>query len=183
LSKEKLKAWVENGGTLIACEDAVQWCASNGITKVKFKKVADAVDSTKSLSYADREEVFGAQRMSGAIFRADADPTHPLCFGYPNKVIDLFKTNEVYMQPSGNPYASPVRFGKEPLQSGYVTRQNYDAVKGTASVMVQTVGRGRVIHMADNPNFRAFWLGSMRLFTNAIFFGKIIDPASAREED
>jgi len=49
--------------------------------------------------------------------------------------------------------------------------------------MVQTVGRGRVIHMADNPNFRAFWLGSMRLFTNAIFFGKIIDPASAREED
>jgi hypothetical protein len=87
------------------------------------------------------------------------------------------------MQPSGNPYASPVRFGKEPLQSGYVTRQNYDAVKGTASVMVQTVGRGRVVHMADNPNFRAFWLGSMRLFTNAIFFGKNIDPASAREED
>lgn len=182
LSKEKLKAWVENGGTLIACEDAVQWCAANGITKVKFKKVADAVDSTKMLSYADREEVFGAQRMSGAIFRAEADPTHPLCFGYPNRYIDMFKTNEVFMQPSGNPYASPVRFGKEPLQSGYITRQNYEAIKGTASVMVQTVGRGRVVHMADNPNFRAFWLGSMRLFTNAIFFGKIIDPASGREE-
>ena len=182
LSKEKLKAWIENGGTLIACEDAVQWCASNGITKVKFKRVADAVDSSKPQSYADREEVSGAQRMSGAIFRADADPTHPLCFGYPNAYIDMFKTNEVFMLPSGNPYASPVRFGKDPLQSGYITRQNYEALKGTASVMVQTVGRGRVVHMADNPNFRAFWLGSMRLFTNAIFLGKIIDPASAREE-
>lgn len=182
LSKEKLKTWIENGGTLIACEDAVQWCAANGITKVKFKKVADAVDSTRMLAYADREEVYGAQRMSGAIFRAEADATNPLCFGYSSNYIDVFKTNEVFMLPSGNPYASPVRFGKEPLQSGYITRQNYEALKGTASVMVQSVGRGRVVHMADNPNFRAFWLGSMRLFTNAIFFGRIIDAASAREE-
>ena len=27
--------------------------------------------------------------------------------------------------------------------------------------------------MADNPNFRAFWYGTDRLFTNAVFFGPI----------
>lgn len=179
LNKDKLKEWVENGGVLIACEDAVQWCANNGLTKVKFKKVAITVDTTVVLNYADRGEVYGAQRMSGAIFRAEIDSTHPLCFGYENRYIDLFKTNEVFMQPSSNPFASPVRYGTSPLQSGYITRQNYAALKGTASVLVQTVGRGRVIHMADNPNFRAFWLGSMRLFVNGIFFGKIIEGASA----
>jgi hypothetical protein len=45
------------------------------------------------------------------------------------------------------------------------------------------VGTGRVINIADNPNFRAFWLGGAKLFMNAIFFGRIIDAASARTEE
>jgi hypothetical protein len=183
LNKEKLRSWVSEGGILIACEEAVQWCAENGMTKLKFKTAASPVDSARMLSYADREEVVGAQRMAGAIFRADADRTHPLCFGYETDYIDMFKTNNVFISPTSNPYAAPVRYSANPLQSGYVTKQNNDAVKGSASVVVQTVGQGRVIHMADNPNFRAFWLGSMRLFINAIFFGNIIDAASARAED
>lgn len=183
LNKEKLKAWVEGGGILIACEDAVEWCANNGISRIKFKKTGALVDSSKMLAYAEREEVIGAQRMSGSIFRANADLTHPLCFGYKYPYIDLFKTNDVFLTPTSNPYAAPVRFGNVPLQSGFITKQNYEALKGTASVLVQTVGRGRVIHMADNPNFRAFWLGSMRLFINAVFFGSLIDAASARAEE
>jgi hypothetical protein len=183
LSKEKLKEWVEAGGVLIACEDAVQWCARNGLSKLQFKKGPAVADSSKMLAYADKDEIDGAQRMNGAIFRADVDITHPLCFGLTQPYIDLFKTNDVFLQPAKNPFASPVRYGTAPLQSGFITKQNYEALKGTASVVVQTVGSGRVIHMADNPNFRAFWLGSMRLFTNAIFFGKIISADSGREGD
>jgi hypothetical protein len=36
------------------------------------------------------------------------------------------------------------------------------------------MGRGKVINMADNTNFRAFWYGTNKLFANAIFFGNII---------
>jgi hypothetical protein len=183
LNKERMKSWVENGGVLIACEEAVQWCSNNGISKVKFKSTGSLVDSTRMLAYADRDEVVGAQRMTGAIFRADADKTHPLCFGYEDGYIDMLKTNNVFIAASANPYAAPVRYGNSPLQSGYITKQNYEGVKGSASVLVQTVGQGRVIHMADNPNFRAFWLGSMRLFTNALFFGSMIDAASARADE
>ena len=32
--------------------------------------------------------------------------------------------------------------------------------------------------MVDNPNFRAFWYGTNRLFANAIFFGNTINKAS-----
>jgi hypothetical protein len=45
------------------------------------------------------------------------------------------------------------------------------------------VGSGRIISIADNPNLRAFWLGGSKLMMNAVFFGKIIDAASARAEE
>jgi hypothetical protein len=53
-------------------------------------------------------------------------------------------------------------------------------IRNSAAVIVNTVGGGRVINIADNPNFRAFWLGGTRMFMNSIFFGRIIDAASAR---
>lgn len=183
LNKEKLKEWIEKGGVLIACEDAVEWCANNGLAKLEMKKVASATDSLKNVKYADKEQIDGAQRMAGAIFRADIDNTHPLTYGYTQPFIDLFKTNNVFIQVPKNPYSTPVKFGNTPLQSGYITRQNYAALKNSASVIVQTVGTGRVIMMGDNPNFRAFWLGGSKLFMNAIFFGNLVDAGSARAED
>ncbi|EJF10172.1 hypothetical protein [Pontibacter sp. BAB1700] len=37
--------------------------------------------------------------------------------------------------------------------------------------------------MTDNPNFRAFWFGTNKLFLNSIFFGQIISGGSARAEE
>ena len=87
------------------------------------------------------------------------------------------------MEKSKNPYATPFYYGSKPLQSGWVSKENLDAIKNSAAVIVNTVGNGRVINIADNPNFRAFWLGGSKLFMNAIFFGRIIDAASARTEE
>ncbi|MFM1858200.1 MAG: hypothetical protein RLZ05_1260, partial [Bacteroidota bacterium] len=71
-------------------------------------------------------------------------------------------------------------YGKQPMQSGWMSKENKDAVAGTAAVTVNQLGNGRVINIADNPNFRAYWLGGAKLLLNSIFFGPIIDPASAR---
>ncbi|MGZ8552392.1 MAG: M14 metallopeptidase family protein [Chitinophagaceae bacterium] len=182
LNKEKLKTWVQQGGTLIVTEEAVTWAAQNGISTVSFKKPSSAVDSTKQLTYVDREQVDGAQRVSGAIFGADADLTNPLAYGYKQEKISLFKANKVFMEKSKNPYATPFYYGNKPLQSGWVSKENGDAIKNSAAVIVNTVGNGRVINIADNPNFRAFWLGGTKLFMNAIFFGRNIDAGSGRTD-
>ncbi len=182
LNKDKLKAWVQAGGTLIVTEEAVNWISQNGITDVKFKKAKSPVDSTQKLSYPEREQIDGAQQVQGAIFGADVDLSHPLAYGYDQKTVSLFKGNRVFMEKSKNPYATPFYYGSKPLQSGWVSQQNLEAIKNSAAVVVNTVGNGRVINIADNPNFRAFWLGGSKLFMNAIFFGKIIDAASARTE-
>lgn len=183
LNKEKLKSWVQAGGTLIATEDAVTWAAQNGISDVKFKRVKPAVDSLQKIRYIDREQIDGAQRVTGAIFGAEADLTHPLAYGYNQQTISMFKANSVFMEKSKNPYATPFFYGSNPMQSGWMSKENKDAGKNSAAVIVNTVGGGRVISIADNPNFRAFWLGGTKLFMNAIFFGRIIDAASGRSEE
>lgn len=183
LNKEKLKEWVQGGGTLILTEEANTWAAQNGVSSVKFKRAKSPVDSLDRLKYTDRQQIEGAQQINGAIFGANVDLTHPLSFGYTDSTISLFKANRVFMEKSKNPYATPLMYGIKPLQSGWVSRENSDAIKNSAAVIVQTLGSGRIIHIADNPNFRAFWLGGTKLFMNAIFFGRTIDAASARMED
>lgn len=183
LNKDKLKAWVQGGGTLVLTEESVTWASRNGITDVRFKRNASPVDSAVRLTYTDREQIDGAQKVQGAIFGAEADLTHPLAYGYNQKTISLFKANKVFMEKSKNPYATPFYYGSKPMQSGWVSQENLASIKNSAAVIVNTVGGGRVINIADNPNFRAFWLGGSKLFMNAIFFGRIIEAASGRTED
>jgi hypothetical protein len=180
LNRDKLKAWVQGGGTLILTEEAVMWAAQNGITDIKSKRVKSPVDSLQRLSYTDRVQIEGAQQMSGAIFGADVDLAHPMAYGYNQKTVSLFKNNRVFIEKSRNPYATPFYYRDKPLQSGWMSRENLEAIKNSAAVVVSVAGNGRVISIADNPNFRAFWLGGSKLFMNAIFFGRIIDAASAR---
>jgi hypothetical protein len=42
------------------------------------------------------------------------------------------------------------------------------------------MGQGRVIGFTENLCFRAFWFGTNKLFTNAIFYGPVINGASSR---
>lgn len=182
LHKEKLRTWIQAGGTLIVTEEAVQWAAQNGLTNITFKKIKGQ-DSTAILPYVEKEFRDGAQRMNGTIFRAEVDITHPLAFGYTVPYVDLFKSNSIFPEKNKNPYSNPYIYKDKPLQSGFITKANYDAVKNSAAVMVNTLGTGRVISIADNPNFRAFWLGGTKLFMNAIFFGNIIDAGSGKNEE
>jgi len=182
LNKEKLRNWVQAGGLLLLTEEAITWAAQNGISSVSFKKTKSPLDSIQKHAYVEREQVDGAQQVSGAIFGAEADLTSPLAYGYNQKTISLFKANKVFMEKSKNPYATPFYYGNKPLQSGWVSKENAEAIKNSAAVIVNTVGNGRVINIADNPNFRAFWLGGTKLFMNAIFLGRIIDAASGRVE-
>ncbi len=183
INKEKLKSWIQAGGNLILTEEAVSWASQNAISTVTLKKVKSPTDSTQRLPYTDREQIEGAQQMNGAIFGATADLTHPLAYGYNQKIISMFKANRVYMEKSKSPYATPFYYTEKPLQSGWISKENADAIKNSAAVVVNGLGSGRIINIADNPNFRAFWLGGSKLMMNAIFFGKIIDAGGGRGGD
>lgn len=84
------------------------------------------------------------------------------------------------MEKSKNAYANPITYGPSPLMSGYISKPNYEKVKNSSMAGVSVLGRGRVIGFTENLNFRSFWLGTNKLFTNAIFYGPIINEASGR---
>ena len=180
LNKEKLKAWVQNGGTLVCLEDALEWAAENGLTNTKFRNVPSPIDSSLELPYSSKSDREGSQQNYGGIFRAAIDTTHPLFYGYSHPYLDLFKVGKTFPEKIKNPYANPARYGDAPLQSGYISRENYMAIKNSAAVLVTGLGTGRVISIADNPNFRGFWLGGTKLMLNSLFFGRIIDTGRGR---
>ena len=178
--KEKLRTWVQNGGVLIGLENALQWFNAAGIGRFEMKKPPAKKDSVTSRPYNLIDAYSGAQQTSGAIFQASADLTHPLLFGYYNPSIAIFKTNNVFMEKSKNAYGNPLVFTASPLLSGYISKENYDKLKNSSIVGVSVMGQGRIIGFTDNISFRAFWFGTNKMLTNAVFYGSLIDPAAAR---
>jgi hypothetical protein len=177
--KSQLSAWVRGGGTLIALKGSAKWLSQSEVLELAYKS-SPMSDTTRAGSYADLENKMGAQVIGGAIFNATMDLTHPIAYGYDNQAISLFVDHTDFIKPTGNPYAYPVRFTSDPVSSGYISEENEDLLRNSAAVVVKNAGRGKIIVFADNPNFRAFWYGTNKLFLNSLFFGPVIDRRSAR---
>ena len=122
----------------------------------------------------------GAKVTGGAIFKAKLDVTHPIGYGYTSEDIHVFKQGNQFLELSGNPYANPLVYTADPLASGYVHPKNLEMIKNKGVVQVSGKGSGKTIGFVDNPNFRAFWYGTNKLFLNAVFFGQTISSASTR---
>ncbi|WP_035078403.1 M14 family metallopeptidase [Anditalea andensis] len=179
IGAEKLKTWTNNGGTVIARGAAMNWLSQNEIGKFSFNQHTDEkVVGQKSYSLMQKD--LGAQVTGGAIFNVKLDLTHPIGYGYTNEEMFTFRSGNQIMELSENAYANPMVYTDSPLAAGYVYPGNLERMKNSGGIRVSTVGRGKVIGFVDNPNFRAFWFGTNKLFMNSIFFGQTISPLSAR---
>jgi hypothetical protein len=176
---EKLKEWTSKGGTLVAKGGAIRWLAQNEVGNFTFRTVENDEKGVQK-SYANFENATGAKGTFGAIFKANLDITHPIGYGYAEKEIYTFRNDNFFMEVSPNPYANPLVYTENPLASGYLHPSNLPGIQNGSVIRVSGVGRGRIIGFADNPNFRAFWFGTNKLFMNSIFFGQVIDGGTAR---
>lgn len=177
----KLKEWANAGGTIIGIQRGVTWLKNQGIGFTVMKEFKNA-DPSGRRPYGEIADDLGAQEIPGTIFEAEVDLTHPLLFGYKRNKMPVFRDGEVFMEKSKNPYASPLVYTTNPLLAGYLNRKYTDIVKGAAGIVVSGAGAGRVIYMADDPNFRAHWYGTNRLFLNAVFFGNLVSGAGLESE-
>lgn len=195
-----IRQWIERGGILVAQKRAARWAAEKGLAKVHFGSQADhdhakgehdhegershQVKPAKGLAYGDYEQIEDAKRTSGAIFRGQLDLSHPMAFGYERTDLPVFRNSNLVMQPSGNPYATPLRYAdKGTLLSGYVHPDNLKNFKGSAGMIAEKVGGGAVILLCDNPNFRAFWYGTNKVYLNALFFGQVLRATEPRKHE
>jgi len=168
---KKLNDWVKAGGTLIGYGNMANWFNEHELMSSIFRK--DTLKA-KDISFIQKEDYFGAQVTGGAIFEAKQDRSHPINFGYKNDKISLFRNTNIYIEPDKDSYNNPIQYTNNPLQSGYISEENLEMIKGSVPFKVKTLGKGRVVLFTDNTNFRAFWYGTNKLLMNAIFFGQIM---------
>lgn len=168
---KKLDEWVKAGGTLIGYGNVANWFNKNEFMKLEFRK--DTLEA-KNISFEQKSDFTGAQVTGGAIFQANQDRSHPINFGYKNNKVSMFRNTNIYIEPDKDSYNNPIQYTNKPLQSGYISEENLEMIKGSVPFKVQKLGKGRVILFTDNTNFRAFWYGTNKFLMNAIFFGKIM---------
>ncbi len=175
--KENLRTWVQDGGLIITWKNPGQWLSLSNISNVKYDS-GGTDEKNKYKPYEDLDENRGAQVTGGAIFEVRVDLSHPLAYGLENDRIPLFRNHNLVMQKSSNEYANPLVYTSEPLLSGYVSEENLARIKDSPAVTVSTLGNGRIITFTDNPNFRAYWWGTNKLFMNALYYGKDISSGA-----
>jgi hypothetical protein len=180
LPSEKIRQFVQEGGTLVATGKALNWLKNSGLAPVEWRQ--SSAPKPERRAYSGMEEDKGALAMAGAIFEANLDLTHPLCFGYNKSRIPVFLGDTLFLNPGKNPYATPLQLTDKPLLAGYVHNQVLPMAPGAAAAVVYGVGKGKIIGFPGNPNFRAFWYGTNRLFANAVFFGNLINGDSVEKK-
>ncbi|TRX61360.1 zinc carboxypeptidase [Fulvivirga sp. M361] len=182
LKRQNIKDWVAAGNTLITIRNASKWAIEKGL--VQEKLIEDESNDDKKngkdkrpvrLPYVDAPENLGKKRVGGAIFEVNLDLTHPIGFGFTRQKLPVYRNSEVWLRPSENPYATVAKYTRNPHMDGFITENNLNNfLKPSASLIVSSLGKGRVVLFADNPNFRGSWYGTNRLFLNALFFGNHI---------
>src|SRR5690554_6806301 len=185
-SAERLRDWVTQGGVMIGQQGGAKWHSDNGVLAAKFvgsDTFREAFDA-EQLNYGDMDDYYGERRLAGAIFELQLDTTHPLTFGYPRAKLPVFKDSLNAMVVPDQPFVTVARYhAKEPLIAGFTAQPNRDVLADKAAIIAHRKGRGRVIAFADDINFRAFFWGSAKLLSNAIFLAPEVRPTLSDDEN
>ncbi len=169
VSTDDIEQWVREGGVLIAIGAGARWVAGRDWAELEEKEF-DVDELLKDTPWEDLADVRGAQRIGGSIFEAALDVTHPVAYGYGERVA-LFRTDNTFYEPAEAPGVTVATYTDNPLLSGYLSKELAEIVPGSAAIAAKRLGSGRIVLFMDNPNFRNFWYGTNGLFLNAVFFG------------
>ena len=168
---DQFKQWINNGGHVIALENAVSQL-SKFDWSIKAKKTDDSNDAKDVYatlkSYENREREFISGITPGSIFRVELDNTHPLAFGYPKYYYTLKQDDNIYdFIKEGGWNVGVIK--KEKQISGFVGSRLQKRLQDGLLFGVQEIGGGTVTYLADNVMFRSFWENGKLMFSNAVF--------------
>ena len=170
LRSEQIKNYINGGGNLIAYRNSVKW-VSNNLNELEF--LTNDLKAS-GVSFSDREKFYGAQQTGGAIFESNIDRSHPVNYGIESNTLPLFRNSNVYMSKSEQSFNNPISYSSNPLMSGYISEENISLLKNSVPFKVIKSGKGKILLMTDNTNFRAFWFGTNRILLNMLFHSNIM---------
>ncbi|MGC4104235.1 M14 family metallopeptidase [Ferruginibacter sp.] len=171
-SAADIKAWAQQGGKIIAMENAAAQIAKLD-WGFKLKKSDEDDKKDDKGAYADVKRYENRERESitdfipGSIYRVTLDDSHPLAFGYNSNYFTLKQSGDLYEFMKDGWNVGVIK--KDNQVAGFVGSKLKDKLKDGTVLGVQDMGRGTVVYFADDPIFRSFWENGKLLFANAIF--------------
>ena len=106
-------------------------------------------------------------RWDGKVVSWRTQPIHELV----SSIARLRNTLIAFERPE-NPSATVVAIPENSLLCGYASVENQQKLSGKAMTIAERHGRGSVILFSDNPNFRAYFFGTNKMFMRSLFFSK-----------
>ena len=145
--KKALQAWVNGGGRVVAWQGGAEVAVKAGVSSVKL-------GNSKT-------------NAPGTHIRVSPDPNSPLAAGIGDRDWVMYQDDAAMKPGLGTVVASyPAPSSPDYATSGLAIK--VDSLAGTAAVVDEAVGQGRVIAFSVDPNFRAWTQGTQRLLWNAI---------------
>jgi hypothetical protein len=202
---KRLTTWVEDGGVVVASGGAAAFAADAKVgwtrarllgpepepesddERAKAEKAADEKDREAEKNDPQRLESDRAVRRQqerraqetdftpGAIFAADLEPDHFLRYGYDDGPlpVQIASPYAFAATPTGS---NVVRIRRDrALLSGFAWPEAEARLRGAAYAIDEPRGNGHVVLFADDPNFRNYWRGLEKLFTNALLLAPSLD--------
>ncbi|HYF30651.1 MAG TPA: M14 metallopeptidase family protein [Chitinophagaceae bacterium] len=174
-SADQLKTWVQQGGRIVALENAVaqlsraEWGLKlKGEEKKDDKKEEKKDDYSLLRRYENRERDFLVTSIPGSVYRVQLDNSHPLAFGYGDTYYTLKQDDNIYEFIKEGGWNVGV-LKKDNHVSGFAGSKTKERLKDGLLFGVQDLGRGNVVYLADAVLFRSFWENGKLLLCNAVF--------------
>jgi hypothetical protein len=140
------------------------------------RTLRQAFSSPAQLDATLREHVIDPTTLfycPGSLLENEFNTAHPVAFGMPEKWPVFFESDQAYRLKPGFAIQSEVvaRYPREGriLQSGWLLGE--DLLRDQANVVAFHVGKGFVVTMGSQIDFRAQPRATLKLLFNAMFFG------------
>jgi len=172
----EIKMWVQQGGKIIALENAASQIAkADWGLKIKKTDEDEKKDDKKEgkdmynvlKRYENRERDGIVNNIPGAIYKVEIDNSHPLAFGYNDNYYSLKLNADMYEFMKDGWNVGVIK--KENQAAGFVGSVTREKIKDGTVIGVMPMGSGSVVFFADDPIFRNFWENGKLLIANAVF--------------
>lgn len=147
-----------------------------GVSAAQTEKMEGAAPDLPPIASPSARPGRVPEAVPGAIMRATIDRRTPLTYGYEQDSLPVLVDSAYFFRPSKEG-TNAVVFSSDASRTlhvaGFAWPTTENLLRGTAYVIDEPTGRGHVVLFAEDPNFRAIWRSTTRLFFNSFLFQPI----------
>lgn len=168
----KLGPFTADGGVVIAQKGALSWLNKANFLKTSLRgeRFYKQLFNGAGLTFDKKSSFSARQEIGGAIVELKLDKSHPMNFGITGNRLAVMKNKALGFAQASNDFSVAASYSSQPLLSGYMAQEYQSSFASSPAIVVESRGKGAVVALTDNLLFRNIWLGSEKLYANALYF-------------